>query len=88
MSNDDQIQLRKAPTTPGPLIAIGAVAALAGSFALAVGGDAGVLIGLALVWVGGITAGVGVIAMGVLIGVRHANYDEYLARLIEDGEPE
>lgn len=76
--------LRVAPRDPVNLIWIGLAFSIIGGVMLAVGDEIGAFASIPLI-LGGVVGTVGVIAMGVVIGMRSAFHEEYLKRLIDAG---
>lgn len=79
---DTDHDLRARPRDPYNYIVIGVVVTLIGSAVASLAGPPGALI----LMVGGPILFVGLVAQGVLVGMRMAQYFEYLDRTIEAGD--
>lgn len=83
-SPDPTHGLRPRPRDPYGYIVVGAVVSLIGAALL----SAEIVIGPLLLVIGGPILFVGLTAQGVLVGMRTAQYFEYLDRTIEEAQEE
>jgi hypothetical protein len=80
-------ELRPAPREPINLLIAGVVLGIVGGI-IAVASEEAAPLGVLVAAIGGLIATIGAVGYGVLLGMRSANYEEYLYGLIEAGDDE